>query len=281
MRWLAGLSSRAILLYCTAFLSAAVLGAAPGSAQEFRLITSPWPPSNYLDEEGRPTGLSVAVVEAIKHRLGVDTPIEVLPWARGYVIAEQNPNVMLFTAGRTDERVAAGFEFIGPIVMWRHVLLSRSDATFEISDLEDVWMQDLTAAAVRGSWQAKLLQSAGVDVVETDDQAMSARMLLAGRIDLWFTSSLQASVVLRDLNEPQNAVVEHFTIRKSPSYLMISKGTDPALLAEWRGAFQALKSTGFYDELVELWSARLGIPLGHDPDQGTFAKPQNISFVIP
>lgn len=250
-----------------------LLGAsvAPLQAQELRLITSPWPPSNYLDETGRPTGLSVAVVEALKSRLDVAAPIEVIPWARGYITAQTKPNVILFTAGRTQERLDMGFEFIGPIVMWSHVLLAPTGSPLTVKDLDAARAQNLTVVGVRGSWQINLVADAGINVVETEDHETAARMLLAGRVDLWITSRLQASAVLQGLGKRGDAVTPVYTVRKSPSYLMVSKGTDPAILKAWRAAYADLLLTDFCDKTAKDWSAKLGLPISFRKEEGFVA----------
>jgi len=249
-----------------------IAGAVPQSqAQDLRLITSPWPPSNYLDEDGRPTGLAVEVVEALKQRVGETAPVEVIPWARGYLTAQTHPNVMLFTAGRTQERLDMGFDFIGPIVMWSHVLLAPAGSALQVPDLESARAQKLTVAGVRGSWQINLVADAGIEIVETEDQETGARMLLAGRVDLWITSRLQASAVLQGLGIRGDAFAPVYTVRRSPSYLMVSKGTDPGLLAKWRQAYADLLLTDFFETTAAKWSGRLGIAIGFRKDEGFVA----------
>jgi polar amino acid transport system substrate-binding protein len=248
------------------------LGAA--QAQELRLVTSQWPPSNYVDEQGEPTGLSVEVVHALKKILNVSTPVEVLPWARGYLTAKSKPNVMLFTAGQTQERRDMGFQFIGPVVMWNHVLMAAKGSSLELAELEEVLNQDLTVAGVRGSWQLKLLQDAGAKTVATEGHETNVRMLMAGRVDLWITSQLQASVLLRELQIPQEAVKPVYTVRRSPSYLMLSKGSDPLLIAQWRAAYEKLLQTDFFEKTAMNWSGKLGIPLRFEPSEGFYADTQ-------
>lgn len=247
-------------------LCAALRGSA--DAQELRILTSPWPPSNYLDENGHPTGISVAIVSALKAKLGLPTTVEVLPWARGYKMAQTTPNIMLFTGAKTQERIELGFEFLGPAVMWTHGLLSKQGSSLKIDNLDDVRSQGLTAVGVRGSWQVKLLKEAGIETVETADHQTSARMLMAGRVDLWFTSQLQASVVLQGLGLPASAATSVFTVRKSPSYLMISGDSDPELVEKWRKAFEELKQSDIPHAIAKDWSNRLGTPLIYQPDEG-------------
>ncbi|WP_420414252.1 substrate-binding periplasmic protein [Roseibium sp.] len=233
-----------------------------------RLITSPWPPSAFYDANGHPTGIAVDMVTALKDQMGLSTPIEILPWARGYKIAEAKPNILLFTAGRTQERLDAGFEFIGPAIMWTHGLLVKNGSELTIESLEDARQQGITAVGVRGSWQVKLLKKAGIQTVETSDQGTGARMLLADRVDVWITSSLQASAVLKEIGVPTSEAKTVFTVRKSPSYLMISNGTDPKLLKKWRTAYEELKQSDTLQGIAKNWSDRLGVPLTYRPEDG-------------
>ncbi|GGB35630.1 ABC transporter substrate-binding protein [Roseibium aquae] len=237
-------------------------------ASEFRLITSPWPPSSFWDQAGNPAGIAVDVVEALKKRVGVDTPIEIIPWARGYLTAQKNPNVMLFTAARTQERQEAGFTFIGPVIMWSHILWSRAQGPVAATDLDDMRAMNATAAAVRGSWQADYIADAGLTLVETDDHAMGARMLLAGRVDFWLTSALQAAAVLEEIGQKPADVVPVVSVRQAPTYLMVSDGSDPETLSKWQEAFSQFQASREAVRIAEDWSARLNIELTYKPDIG-------------
>ncbi len=265
-----GVRAAVVFLFRSVLKSLVVFAAlcSPLKAQEMRLITSPWPPSAFYDANGHPTGIAVDMVTALKDQMGLSTPIEILPWARGYKIAEAKPNILLFTAGRTQERLDAGFEFIGPAIMWTHGLLVKNGSELTIESLEDARQQGITAVGVRGSWQVKLLKKAGIQTVETSDQGTGARMLLADRVDVWITSSLQASAVLKEIGVPTSEAKTVFTVRKSPSYLMISNGTDPKLLKKWRTAYEELKQSDTLQGIAKNWSDRLGVPLTYRPEDG-------------
>ncbi|MBG6156628.1 polar amino acid transport system substrate-binding protein [Labrenzia sp. EL_159] len=251
----------------------AALTSGTAQAQELRLLTSPWPPSNYIRTDGIPAGISVDVIEAIKDRLKLETPVEVLPWARGYLVAQSDPNVLLFTAGRTPERVDMGFHFVGPVVMWTHALMARKGSEIAVDAVDAVRSQNLVVAGVRGSWQIRLLQDAGVQTVETENHETGARMLLAERVDLWITSRLQASSVLKDLGRDADSVTAIHTVKRSPSYLMISAETDPDIIARWEAAYEDLKQTDFFEKTVNKWSDQLGIALQFRPAEGFSARP--------
>jgi hypothetical protein len=84
--------------------------------------------------------------------VGLSTPIEVIPWARGYKIAQSEPNILLFTAARTPEREEMGFTFIAPAVMWTHGLLAKKDSGIDIQSLEGARLQ-----GVDRSWGSRIL----------------------------------------------------------------------------------------------------------------------------
>ncbi|WP_419786783.1 substrate-binding periplasmic protein [Pseudodesulfovibrio sp.] len=68
-----------------------------------RVVTENWPPYNY-EKNGQAVGLVTEVVRATLDRAGVDYTIEVLPWARAYRLARQEPNVLIYSMYKLPER---------------------------------------------------------------------------------------------------------------------------------------------------------------------------------
>ncbi len=77
----------------------------PVLAAELRLFTEEYRPLSY-SEKGKLTGMAVEVVEQLVEQTGQATHIELLPWARGYHLAQREANVGLFSMVRTPEREA-------------------------------------------------------------------------------------------------------------------------------------------------------------------------------
>jgi polar amino acid transport system substrate-binding protein len=241
-------------------------------ATELRLLIAHWPPNNFLDEKGEPTGLSVTVVEAIKDRLGIDTAIELVPWARGFEIAKTRPNVFLFAAGKNDDRLNMGFKFIGPVTTANNILVAKKGPEYSLKSLEDVRKSNVSVAGVRGSWQAKMLKSSGIDVVETDNHTMAARMLMADRIDAWVISTLQAGHILTALGFPVDSTETIYTISQSQGHIMVSNGTDPEVIEKWEHAFNDVAQSDLIQEAAKNWSRKLGTNLTFDPKSGFIAE---------
>ena len=90
-----------------------LLSITAGLAQELTVISEDNPPFNFI-KDGVFTGSATEVVREIMRRLDLPTEIQVLTWARGYQLALSQPNVVLFSTARTQEREHL-FHWVGPI----------------------------------------------------------------------------------------------------------------------------------------------------------------------
>ncbi len=94
-----------------------LLSASLACAAELRIITEIAPPLNYTEdgtETGKLTGQAAEIVKEVQKRIGDATPIEVMPWARGYSLVQSEPNVMLFSTTRTEAREGL-LQWVGPV----------------------------------------------------------------------------------------------------------------------------------------------------------------------
>ena len=134
---------------CAALCCAVFLFGSPEAAEsskKLRVLTEEWPPVSYI-EGGRPAGLAVDIVTAMLRRAGRDEVIEFVPWARGYKMVSEVPNVILFPMARSPERERL-VTMIGPLLEVRTELYQRKD---------DVWVDRLSEAkksAVVGAYRA-------------------------------------------------------------------------------------------------------------------------------
>lgn len=67
------------------------------TAAELRLYTEDYRPFSYL-ENGKPSGMAVAVVEELIRRTGELARIELVPWTRGYHQVRHQADTALFLA---------------------------------------------------------------------------------------------------------------------------------------------------------------------------------------
>ncbi len=65
-----------------------------------RIVTEELPPYN-MTQNGRMTGMSTEVVQAVLKEVGMDAPIHSMPWARAYELALNESNVLIYSIVRT------------------------------------------------------------------------------------------------------------------------------------------------------------------------------------
>lgn len=241
-------------------------GAFPQSTR-LRIVTSEEPPTNYT-LNGKLTGITTDIVKAILAKLGQDMPIEVYPWARAYNIALSEPNVAIFTAGITRERVDHGFFLVGPVTTRRHSLYKKAGRDLTVRSLEDVKRQHLSVGAMRGDWRAEYLKDRGVAVDMAVEHQQNLKKLLAGRIDLFVLSDLELPETLGMAGVDHPAVELALVFDERPAYIMLSKGTPESVAAEWGEAFRSLQNSDFFQNLARNWSGILGMPVSYDPARG-------------
>lgn len=226
-------------------------------AADLLLYTEQWPPLNFA-RDGQLSGYSVELVRELSKRTGDAVRIELVPWTRGYTLAQGQPNVGLFSVGRIPEREAL-FQWVGPFVSAHDRFYTLKGSPLKITSLADARRQRLVLPRLWYSLQ--YLQSKGFDhiyTVTTPEIMMS--MFRNGRSDLLAASdvTLPSTLALAGMTpadvEPQFSFLEH------QSYLVFSPATDPAIVARWQAAFDRFKHEGGLLPLYQRWLKHLPVP---------------------
>ncbi|MBF0230557.1 MAG: transporter substrate-binding domain-containing protein [Desulfamplus sp.] len=242
-------------------------------AEKVRIITTEEPPTNYT-RAGEFSGTTTDIVNEIKKRIGEDAPIEVMPWARAYnAIALKTPNVVIFTGGKTKERVDLGFNFIGPVITRNHTLYKRSDdGRTIINSLDDIKNGKLKVGVMRGDWRAGFFKDNGIEIDEGNSHVMNINKLLGKRFDLMALSDLEISAVMNEAAQPIDMVKPAFVFKEGASYILISKDSDKEIVKKWDNAFKEIQKTDFFEKAAKKWSDILMMDMGYQPDKGFYIK---------
>jgi ABC-type amino acid transport substrate-binding protein len=163
------------------------------AAADLTIITEESPPFNYT-EHGKLTGVTTQVVQEITRRLNIADNIEVLPWAGGYKRLLTEPNVVLFTTARTQERESL-FHWVGPIYVFRLGFYARKSDARRIDSLEAA-RQVGAIATYKDDFREQILKSLGFTNLDSSNSPQSnIRKLVSGRVDLWFFDNIGAPKV--------------------------------------------------------------------------------------
>ncbi|RMF14321.1 MAG: hypothetical protein D6758_11740, partial [Gammaproteobacteria bacterium] len=155
--------------------------------ETLRVVTEPSIPLQY-EEKGELRGVAVDIVRETLSRAGVPWRMYMMPWARAYKMATTQPDILIFSISRTEQREPL-FHWVGPIVPIEYGL-------YALRERDDIRVETLTDAmqyrigVTNQDVRHQYLLSKGFREGDThglfpvSDQALNYRMLFAGRIDL-------------------------------------------------------------------------------------------------
>ncbi len=154
-------------------------------AETIHFLTEEYRPYNYLGDEG-PSGASVDQVALIMKAVALPYDIEVLPWARAFALAENEPFHCVFTTGHDAERDSK-FRWIEPLLIDQMVMVRRKDAAVAPKTLDEA--RQFVVGTQREDVSANYLKEHGFQRIDFAANLDSTRKkLLAGRVDLMMTS---------------------------------------------------------------------------------------------
>lgn len=164
-------------------------------AETLHFVTEEYAPFNYL-KDGKITGIAVDQVEAISKAAGIDYTMEIMPWARAFAMAENQPRTCVFTTGYNRER-ADRFAWVNPLLKDEMVLLKRKDGSKGPATMTEAL--SVKVGSQRGDFAVEALEELGFkDIDLATDIDLSLRKLLSGRIDLLPTSIKTYEKMVKD-----------------------------------------------------------------------------------
>lgn len=214
------------------------------------LITEEWPPYNYV-EQGRVTGVSVKIVQALQQELGRSDPIQVYPSQRAKLILESRSRTMMFSMFRTVQRETR-YKWIGPIGRDAIYFYQRSGSPLQIRTLRDA-----KAVPVIASRQAGLVFNTltALGFTNLDATAYNSKQvygkLLRGRADLAISDSpLGVSYLLKQMGLPKGALQQTpVKVVESDLYIAASLDFPDIEIAQWQQALDRLRARGELERL--------------------------------
>src|SRR3990170_301996 len=124
--------SRAFLSFSFFLLTADLSWAEP-----VRVFTEEFPPFSFT-ENGKITGMSTEVVEAVLKQSKIEFVIESFPWARTLQNTQERTGALIYSLGRQPKRENL-FKWIGVIVPANQLVFALKERTdIEITRIEDL-----------------------------------------------------------------------------------------------------------------------------------------------
>jgi len=214
---------------------------------KLRIYTENSPPANYL-AGGRLQGLSVEIVREILRRLKIPDTIEIVPWARGYTMALNQPNVALFSTTRLPQREKL-FKWVGPIYSQTWGFYGKKDSGIKINSLAGA-REVARIGTYHKDAKEQYLQAQGFrNLVSTNKNLSNIRHLMDNSIDLWISSDFNMPFLAQQAGVKPDKLELVFGFKKVWNYIAFSVQTPDALVDQWQQSLDAIKRDGTYDRL--------------------------------
>lgn len=220
-------------------------------AQELQILTENWPPVTFgIDTKA--DGMAVEVVRAIQTKIGNTQPIQVLPFARGYKALLEEPNVLLFTVGRSEEREKL-MHLLGPVAISDITLYTRKGNAANLQRQGDA-IRKLKVGTYRSSIFADTARKKGFFNLELAvSPLVIANMLMGKRFDLWVEGSVVVPAILKDVGYSFEDVEPVMVLDTLELYLAFSAKTPASTVKLWEEGLRSIKKDGSFARIYRKW----------------------------
>lgn len=230
-----------------------------GPAQSLTIYTEINAPLQFQGEDGKLTGLAVEVVQEIQKRVGSTEPIQLVPWARGYLDLETQPNIVLFATARTAERNPL-FKWVGPFDETVFSLYVKADSKIVLKSMSEA--KKLGSIGVyKNDVRDLYLTEAGFKNLErTIDNVANVKKLMSGRIDAFASASVSIDELTRSAGFHPTDVREALTFMRVQQFIAFSKETPDSIVLAWSKAFEAMRKDKSFELIYRKYYPNRPLP---------------------
>jgi signal transduction histidine kinase len=246
------------VLFCTPSTSLAAPAPAVTAATHVIKVggDNNYPPYEFIDSDGKPTGFNVELTQAIAEVMGLNVKIRLGKW-NDMRQALENGTVDILQGMVSSESRNKIFDFSPPHSIINYAVFGRrgSPQLIDISDLrgKDVLVQN------RGIMHDYLIEKkvgANLHLVDTHNEAM--RQLAAGKRDFALVGNLPGLYLNRELGLSNITPVGR-PIGGQPYGYAVKRGNDE-ILSQFSEGLAILKNTGRYKVIYDKWLGALEPP---------------------
>src|SRR6185369_17157469 len=260
-----------ILLAClTGFIFSAVPAiAAPPEPPRITAVTvggdRDYPPYEFLDKDGQPSGYNVELTRAIANVMGMTVEFRLGSWSEMREALQSGKIDVLPGMSYSEER-ASEVDFSLPHTIVNHAIFARRDSPM-INSLEE--LEGKTVAVHRSGIMHDYLARSGFRgrLVLTDTPADALRQLAAGKTDYAIVAIVPGMYIIRELKLTNLMPVVRNVATHRYCYA-VDKG-NVELISRFNEGLAILKKTGQYDQIYSKW---LGVLEPEQVDLRTIAR---------
>jgi len=240
----------------TRFLKVLAVAAVSGflslaQAKDLQIFTEENKPLNFT-EGGKVTGYATEIVQEIQKRIGTSEAIQVVPWARGFQAAKDEPDTMLYSTMRIEEREAF-FKWVGPLTIVKTSFYGKKGGAVKIANLNDAKLVQ-SIGVPRAFYSQQFLMDEGFKNLDVaDNPSMMLKKFLEGRNPVFVSHEFTLPSLLAKEGVPEGDVVPLFTFMEKGHYLAFSLKTSDETVQKWQKALDDMKKDGTFAKLFNKW----------------------------
>jgi polar amino acid transport system substrate-binding protein len=209
--------------------------------------------------DGKLGGMVIDLVTEIQKRVGNTDVIQMVPWTRGLMHVNAEPNIVLLTMTRTTER-NANYQWVGPIFDSSFALFGKADSGIVINNMDDA--KKLSGIGVyRNDVLDQILTKEGfTNLDRADDSVANFKKLMKGRFFAYASSTAGIGFDARRAGYSEKDVKLLYVFMRAQEYIVISKNTDVKVAAQWNAALSAMKADGTFTRIFRRYYRDYPLP---------------------
>ena len=244
---------KSLLLFCLWFL---ICINSQGKALSLRIVTEHFPPYNYQTSDHKLAGVMNQIVQVLITRLELQQRIEVLPWARAYKIALEEPDVLIYSILKTPARLHRFHWLSSFLSLDINIYALPETINRQKNQLNDVTQHSIgiLRASAHENYIRKRFSSHERNVITNTSYRQLYQMHQMKRLDLLVAPRKLIKYLNKELQTPADK--HPLAIFKLPSpyqkklYIALSKGTSMQTVAKVKQALKAMQEDGTITEII-------------------------------
>jgi polar amino acid transport system substrate-binding protein len=216
------------------------------------VLTEQSPPAS-MQLQGKVTGHETDKVEEMLRRSGISYKLDILPWKRGYSMAQRDANTCIYPTTRTPEREKL-FKWIGATYEADWSLVGRTDRQLNLRTLEDA--RPLRIGTYNGDARDEYLRARGFNVDPVQNDHSNPKKLMLNRIDVWVTALPPGSTALEQFGL-DGKIAPLLTFLKVKVYLACNPSVPDAMVERMNASLDTMRRDGSFARIerkYEHWS---------------------------
>ncbi|MGE5173216.1 MAG: substrate-binding periplasmic protein [Betaproteobacteria bacterium] len=216
----------------------------PGIIQ---IMTEEYPPVTFM-KHGTVSGFVTDMVREIIARQGMQETIRLTSWDEAYKVTLNNPNVVLFSAEKTDKREKL-FQWVGPVGKNSAIFYAKKGSGIRMNSIDDA--RRVAAIATTSNWFTEQdLKSRGfTNLVSAPLPTDNVRKLMQGEAQLSVFTDITVAEIVKDAGYAMDDLEPVFTLSSTYFYIAMSLGTPPVMVEKWQRVLDELKEDGTFEKI--------------------------------